>query len=481
MYQLKKAKTEEVTCLASPTASISDSLAFKGCRFVLKALDQNLPDDIVLHGLERLYGFNKARSVTFLLAGKVLMSKNLTKSHVTAYDRLSASGTLQHVTAHEDSRHSRPLKPGQMVYYKAPEGRKARQGHLIAPVKDGWSIQGKREAGKFKAPIHNIPHGDILTVEEQTSKYAPVEHRDGKFLSTEENNRRADVGYERLGLSEAAVLTSQSIEAIQNATLNKLAVQNQIRPFIDGIADDDYSEMWSHYMGAMITSSRHETSTASPEDIKQFKDHVLGKCADSRIVATITMAGRGAAIRYLKDRTKRNQELTDFQDMENDPALRREMKTTPPEHESETTRITVRNKLIDQFVSKLPAIEAEIIQRKYGLGEYDKPQSDEYVARVLNSAGLLIQVKAGQKHPHTGQIHPKDGVVRWTRNHVATANKTAIARLKDIHGLNALRQFVKSVKEVATLKKSCADGVNELQIVAEGILLQRKLRLRMQK
>lgn len=481
MHLLGKSKPIVTSVASIPSKGFRD-VDFKACRWAIKAIDLGLTADMILHGLDQLYKVVGDRAKVVTLLAKTLLlsgSAGLEKSHVSAYDRVTASGALQHVREHEDSRRHRDLKSGQAVYFRTPEGRKVRQGHLIEPISGGWKIQGKREAGKFKAPVHHVPHGDILTTEEQQAKYAPGDTgRDGHTISTSESNRRAEAGYSRLGLSEAAVLTSSNIERIQSSTLRSLAMQNRIIPYQDGVADDDYSEMWAHYVSAMITSLRHETSTAPLEDLRELKEYALGKRTDSRIGATITTAGRGAVIRYLKDRTKKEKqsELVDYQEMENNPATRRNIVTVPPEHESELTRTTVRNKLIDQFVDKLPLIEADIVRRKYGLEQYDNPQSDEHIANVLNAAGLMIQVKAGQRHPHTGQIHPKDGMVKWTRNHVATAHKSAINNLKDIHGSNALKQFVKSVLEIVTLKKSSNAELGELRLMAEGLVLQRKLR-----
>lgn len=476
MFLLKKA----IKPVVAHTEPSTKSVEYRSIKWVLSAFDKGLTDNLVMHGLDRLFAIKGERASRILEAGKALLNTILAKSHISAYDRISVSGTLQHVREHADSRHKRDLKPGQLVYFKTPDGRKVRQGTLLEPLDGGWRIQGKREAGKFKAPVHHAPFGDILTVEEQAAKYSTGSAiREGGRISIAENNRRAEAGFPRLGLSEKAVLTSPAIENIQTATLKKLAVQNRIRPYQDGIADDDYSEMWACYVSDMITSLRHEVSNAPLADLREFKDFILEKRSECRIAVSITTAGKNAAMDFVKQRVKDSHDFIEYPADENDPAFRRNARTVPPEHESESTRVTVRNKLIDQFVSKLPPIEAEIIQRKYGIGsEHDIPQSDEHIAQVLNAAGLMIRVKAGQKHPHTGQVHPKDGVVKWTRNHVGTAHKAAIENLKGIRGTNVLRQFFKAAIEVVTLKKSVINDLDELRILAEGMCLQRKLRIR---
>lgn len=66
---------------------------------------------------------------------------------------------------------SRPeLQPGSEIYFYVEGGTRARKGKLIEPIEDGWSIQGRREAGKFRAPVFQVPFARILTTNQLREK-----------------------------------------------------------------------------------------------------------------------------------------------------------------------------------------------------------------------------------------------------------------------------------------------------------------------
>ena len=399
----------------------------------------------------------------------------LLKSHIKTHTRISASGTLSQVRQHEDKRVKKPVaapKPalsiGQEVYFKPEGGTKRRWGTVVGGDKSAWQIEGKRQGGSFKPETYLLPRHQIWTKEEYAAETATPGTREmvagNKWLiPAAELNRRAALAASRFEINEKQIMEHPAINEQARQTLAGLAHSNGINSrytIRNGtLHNDDLEamELYSEYATAMMGALRREVSAAPQADLDEFRQFLNGESQKSRISATITWAGRGAAIRYLKDREKKKQELTDFQEMENDPGMRREMLgnlTTPPEHESESAQEKARDKMIAAFVAKLPPVEAEIIQRKYGLGDYDEPQGNETISDALNDAGQYISVKAGEQNEYTGQIHPKDGTVKWTRNHVSNAHKVAIENLKDIHGTNALRGFVKSVLEIVTLRKS---------------------------
>lgn len=374
------------------------------------------------------------------------LTLSLLKSLVSAHLRHYKSGKISQVAEHEDSRRKRELPPGTAVYFRTADGKRARRGHIIGTIEGGYHVQGRREAGKFKAPTFRLTEADVWAPEEQAAK----KQASGKFealssskriISVDESNRRARVGYERLGLAEKEIVTHPDVRKMKVATLKRLAAQNGIIPAKDGSIDADFADANSHYNEGLITALRHEASKAPKEDLQAFKDHLAGKRNESRIFATITIAGRNAARNFIADRNRKKKELIDFQsgagvnDEENHVDYLRQFSVDPTQEEDFAN--AQRDEILHGYLKKLAPVAMEIIQRKFAISGIQEPQSDAKIAAALNAKGLKYQDR-----------------YTWTRNNVAEAYRAALAGFLKLEGIEALRDFLKSIRESLTLLKS---------------------------
>lgn len=376
------------------------------------------------------------------------LTMTLLKSHIQAHLRRYRSGKVAHVVEHEDSRSRKDLQPGTAVYFRTAEGKRSRRGHVISAIDGGYHIQGRREAGKFTAPKYRVPHADIWTQDEQVAKR---QSSSGKFemlsstkrvISVAENNRRALVGYERLGKDEKEIVTHPAVREMKLRTLKKLAAQNGIVPQEAGIIDADFADMHSSYVMGLINALRHETSKAPDEDLREFKDHLKGKRNDSRIFMTITFAGRNSAKSFIIDRNKKRKELIDFQsgaglnDEEGHVDYVKEFSVAPTQEEEYAS--AQRDEMIRGYLGKLPPVAREILNRKFALDkDIIEPQSDAKIATELNRLGTKYQ-----------------GKYTWTRNNVAEALRSAIHGLLKMEGVDHLKDFWKACREHITLMKA---------------------------
>jgi len=376
------------------------------------------------------------------------LTLTLLKSHIQAHLRRYKSGKVGHVVEHEDSRSRKDLQPGTAVYFRTAEGKRSRRGHVIGAIDGGYHIQGRREAGKFTAPKYRVPHGDVWTVDEQSAKRQSSSDKfemlssTKRVISVAENNRRALVGYDRLGKEEREIVTHPAVREMKLKTLKKLAAQNGIVPQTDGIIDPDFADAHSEYVAAQITALRRETSKAPEEDLREFKDHLEGTRGDSRIFMSITIAGRNAARNFIIDRNRKKNELIDFQsgaglnDEEGHVDYLKEF-SVPPTQEDEFASAQ-RDEMIRGYLEKLPPVVREILNRKFALDkDIIEPQSDAKIATELNRKGSKYQ-----------------GKYTWTRNNVAEALRSAIQGLLKMEGVDHLKDFWKACREHLTLMKA---------------------------
>ena len=391
----------------------------------------------------------------------LLKSRAGTHAEVTARKgttRVTKNGkavTVKATTAKVYKKEDR-IPVGTKVYFKPEGAPKARRGTIIGHKGQKHHIEGLRQGHAFKPEKFSVPREHVWTHEEhqakkqaKTSKYEMLSSKK-RTISVEESNRRAKLAKKRFNVSEKDILTHPEVTGMMRRTLVKLASTNGIVPLArmrEGYVSSDIPEMndlIGEYSTAMMNSLRLETSKAPKEDLTDFAEHLAGNKTNSRIFASITTAGRGAAIRHLKDRTKKLRELTDFQTAEEDPVLRRELaQHSTPAHQEDDLTATPQHleHKIDQMLGKLDPLHADIIRRKFGLGPYE-PQNNELVAEHLNTAGI---------------VRP-DGR-QWTKNNTSEAVSEAMEAMKKLEGIEVLRNFLKSMKELVTLRKSAGKTI----------------------
>ena len=372
------------------------------------------------------------------------MLLHLRKSHVKTYTRRTKTGAVTIVQAHEDSRTKKPDIPaGQEVYFKPPGAPRALRGTVVQSRNGQHVIEGKRQGYSFTPERHTLPREHVWTQEEHAEKRLRSPKTDGKHIATAESNRRAEAGLPRMGISETEIIQHSAITQMAGKTVARFASSNDISPQwrVRGGAvigeDQEFNDAVSEYMTALKNSLRLETSKAPEEDLAELRDMLAGNRTNSRIFATVTIAGRGAALRFFKYRAEQKKDLVDFQSADDDPELRRQLAplATPAHQERDLTATDQhRDQYIADFIAKLPPLDAEILSRKFGLGDYD-PQSNEDIAEALKETSTY----AGKA---------------WTRNNVAQAYAEALHKMAALEGIEKLKEFAKSISEHMLLRKS---------------------------
>lgn len=391
----------------------------------------------------------------------LLKSRAGTHAEVTARKgttRVTKNGkavAVKATTAKVYKKDEQRIPVGTKVYFKPEGAPRARRGTIIGHKGTKHHVEGLRQGQTFKPEKFLVPREQVWTHDEhqakkeKKSKYEMLSSKK-RTISVEESNRRAKLAQKRFDVSEKDILTHPEVTGMMLRTLVKLASTNGIVPMArirDGYVSSDVPEMndlIGEYSTAMMNSLRLETSKAPKEDLQAFKDHLAGNASSSRIFATITTAGRGAVIRHLKERTKKIRELTDFQAAEEDPVMRRELaQHATPAHQEEDLTATPQHleSKIDTLLSRLDPLHADIIRRKFGLGSYE-PQNNEIVAGYLNEQG--IQRPDGRQ---------------WTKNNASDAVSEAMTAMRKLEGIEALRDFLKSMKELVTLRKSAGKTI----------------------
>lgn len=407
------------------------------------------------------------------------MTLFLLKSHVRAHLRRTASGTVAAVREHDDSRtkktpqNSPPvLKSGMEVAFRPEGGKKTRRGTIVGLTKHKARVQGLRDASG-KEEVFTVDRTAVTPWDE----YSREEKKDARYtagdkamarrvLTAKESVRRKVKGMRRLGMTEDEVLSAPYVRGFILKESATLAKKNGISPVVDRdapadlwhrAADPEYADLIHEYALGALQSLRREAEGAPAADIKEFREHLGEKRKASRIFTTMMKHGETAAIRHLNSR-KGKEEPVDIQSAEDDPDLRRKLDALRSEADQEHALGETAEAGIEKFLRKLPEQDADVIRRKFGLGDFD-PHTNEQLADALNAAGSKYE-----------------GKYKWTRNHVGEAFAAAVAKLKGLGGIEELREFLKSLRErLEVLRKShektiCVDFDGVIADYSQGFL-----------
>jgi len=204
------------------------------------------------------------------------------------------------------------LQPGQQVHFRRESDGRLLKGTIVEQMKTGWIVKGSRTATKITPPVHILQTDDIVTDHVKHRDRAPVletGHGNSLCVPVTESLRRRDVAAFRLGLTETQVLQAAVMIELRKRALCSLACSNRIRK-----ADFDYDELNSEYVVATLAALRATSSSATDQDIQEFKRHLAGETTDSRIMMQIGRTSRTATIRYLKRRTEYHHQHVDISD-----------------------------------------------------------------------------------------------------------------------------------------------------------------------
>lgn len=375
-----------------------------------------------------------------------------TETHTReGHDRHLASGAVVHVAPTHATVHvaNGDLHPGQKIMFKPHGAPRKRQGTIIGRDTDGsWHIEGARQGHQYTPERHTLPRENIWTMEEhevqkrRTSGTHEATSAHGRTISVEEMRRRKDVGQRNLGIAESEIWSNPRILQTARATLAALASRNGLDPRFtisnSSIRNDDPEAMtlYSEYATAALTNLRGLAASAPPEEIQAFRDYLAGEEVPSRIAYNIHRSGKTAAIRYLRQQQEehlRDREYSTTGEDDAETGMREISATTAhvPYHESELAQKVAMERAIEKHLTKMDAFDADLIRRKFALGDYVEEQSNEQIAQDLGGS--------------------------WNRISVGQAVKKAMLKFARSEGATALRGFLKSVKEHVERKTICID------------------------
>jgi len=297
------------------------------------------------------------------------------------------------------------------ICFKLASSKKARRGTIIEQQNGGYLIQCKRTSAKFKAQVVFVDSEFVRNIPDKPAKPST----DFDTLC----RQRAIIGYQRLGINEGEVLQHPAVLRMAKSVLSLLAWKNgRDGNYIiqDGsLRNHDHvsMELYSDYAFSLLIALRRETFQAPQSDLEEFRDHLDGKRSDSRIFATITFAGRGAAIRAAM-RTNKGADIS--YDLAVDDYM-----AIVPHVENDVNRWAEMKHGIASALRQIRHIDrtgVKIILTKFALGSGRLvPLSNAEVAKLLNRQ----------------RIEPLSGRT-WTRNTVGTRVKMTLDTIRQQAG-----------------------------------------------
>ena len=347
------------------------------------------------------------------------------------------------------------LKHGHKVYYKVPGQPRKKKGTIVAGShEEGYTIQPVRDGYTFRPAQITTDRDNLWTEEEHKAESArsgtrETTSRGGSTIAAAESRRRAEVGQQRAQLDEGMVLTHPVFVSRMRSTLSHLASTNGFNPHFEEIGgalhndDNDSNELYSEYIAAAMNSYRTETSRAPEADLDDLRAVLAGEGTESRILMSMTRAGKTAALRHIVAHQRHLQEHSSYDggmedDQESGMRGIAAQAATVPEHESDAAK---KAQLAQGVVSQLQALDdptaAAILQMKFGLGRFEHAYKDQDIAAALNRANI-----------------PAPNEERWDADQVKARMTSALANLARTRSVQDLRGLLKSLQELNDLRKA---------------------------
>lgn len=194
----------------------------------------------------------------------------------------------------------------EIIYFRRPEDCRALRGEIVEQHEDHYLVRGMRTATRSTRPLLTIPAAQILPVQAvRKSKKHSRENGNGAGLSlpVDESVKRSQIGTERLGMNEGAVLFADPMQQLCRRIVRRLASFNGIY----GNDNPELHELYGEYLVAALQAIRTQTSKATDADLDAFRSFIAGHTVTSRIMVTVVRTGKTAVIRFLKRRQKFHQ------------------------------------------------------------------------------------------------------------------------------------------------------------------------------
>jgi len=331
------------------------------------------------------------------------------------------------------------LEHGMRIMYKVEGMTRRCKGIVVGSDAAGWNVSGARRADGVTPFLQGLTRGHIWTLSELQAEKSPTGIREatskgGSTIAAAESRRRAVVGKQRAQLDEGKVLTHPCFVSRMRRTLSHLANSNGHNANyveIQGALHNDDpvgNELYSEYIAAALNSYRTETSKAPEQDLDELRDVLAGNGGKSRILVSMTRAGKTAALRHIMAHQKYLQEHSSYYGtMEDDQesgmrAIARQCHSVP-EHESDGAK---QAQLAQGIVTQLEGLDdpvaAAIINMKFGLDRFEHGYKEQDIAAALNRASMPA---------------PSGG--RWDADQVKARMTAALAHLAKTRGVQDLR------------------------------------------
>jgi len=331
------------------------------------------------------------------------------------------------------------LEHNMRIMYKVEGMPRRCKGIVVGSDAAGWNVSGARRADGVTPFLQGLTRGHIWTLSEHQAEKLPTGTREatskgGSTIAVGESRRRAAVGQQRAQLNEGKVLTHPTFVSRMKSTLAHLASSNGFNPHYVEMGgalhngDNDANELYSEYITAAMNSYRTETSKAPEKDLDELRDVLADNGGRSRILISMTRAGKTAALRHVMAHERYLREHSSYDGtMEDDQesGMRAVAKQchSVPEHESDGAK---QAQLAQGIVTHLEGLDdpvaAAIINMKFGLDRFEHGYKEQDIAAALNRASM-----------------PAPSGERWDADQVKARMTAALAHLAETRGVQDLR------------------------------------------
>jgi len=119
------------------------------------------------------------------------------------------------------------FQAGEIIYFKREEDCRALRGEIVEQQGECYVVRGMRTATRSSRPLLTIPAGQVLpfqAVRKPKKNSRENGHGSGLSLPVDESVKRSQIGTERLGMNEGAVLFSDPMQQLCRRIVRRLGI-----------------------------------------------------------------------------------------------------------------------------------------------------------------------------------------------------------------------------------------------------------------
>ncbi len=385
-----------------------------------------------------------------------------------ATERHLKTGAVVHVSATQAKvkvKDHPQVPKGTKVYYKTPEMNRKKKGFIAGGThEDGYHIQPVRGGYTYKPEKVTVHRDHIWTQDEHDAEQVTAPK-----LTAETSVQRKETAEQKTGYNEGDVLKHPTFVTGMRASLGKLAATNGFNPHyqnINGVLlndDPEANELYSEYVTAAMGAYRAASAKATPEDIEELHQHLSGVTKESRIIGQMHRTGRTAALRHLITNNNRKMSEDAYDSaMEDDmeSGMRSVSAAAAVERANQQTgqdKASIEAGVMEQIKGLDDPVAEYILTAKFGLGNLEHAYKEQDIASALNKRNI-----------------PTSDGEPWNADKVKGRMKDALAQLARTRGVQDLRGFLKSLRDLDDLRKSMPTK-REMQLAKVTDLMERYL------